>query len=148
MKKYKREDELYSSIANFLIAGVFFKYIIGSSLIAITLIGYLNYQNHAYDHIRVFAQSADQDSFLSYFNRENVAFNLTLETESEKHEYKNVKTPYSIKIPKGERIKVEVKAESKFICCTLKNGGSSVAGSLEKQMKLERIANHFKINCP
>ena len=147
MKTYKREDKLYSSIAHFLIFGFLFKYLIVLSLILTSIVGFLNYQNHAYDHIRVVAQSSNPDSFFSYFDRDNVSFDLKLETENQKLNFENIQTPFSMKIPKGERIKVQLSSDSKFICCSLRNAGSSVAASNEKEMKLERIENQFKINC-
>lgn len=147
MKLYKKEDKLYSSIANFLIVGSFLRYIFSFTIIIASVVFFLNYQKHSYDHIKVIAQSSNQDSFFSFLDRETVSFNLSIETEDREYNFKNVSTPYSIKIPKGERIKVELNSDSKFICCKLKSGNSSVAGSLEKEMELERINNRFKIIC-
>ena len=148
MKTYKREDKLYSSLAEFLIIGALSKLIVSFTILILALLAFLNYQNQAYDKIIVIAQSENPDSFFSFLDRENVYFNMTYETEDEKIDLKNIKTPYFIKIPKGERIKVELNSDSKFICAKLKSAGSSVAGSLENSMKLERNGKNFKINCP
>jgi len=135
MKTYKKEDQLYSRIANFLIVGTFLKFILSFLLIIISVFAFPNYQNHADDHIKVIAQSSNQDSFFSFLDRDNVCFDLNLETEDRQYHFKNIRTLYSIKIPKGERIKVEVNSDSKLICCKLKNSGSSIASSYETKNK-------------
>lgn len=148
MHTYKKEDKLYMSIRKFIYVGAFLKYFFSISLIVGSILSFLSYQNHAYDHINVFAHNGEENSFITYLRSEAVSFDLTLTTDNEEVKYENLKTPYSIKVPKGEQIKVLVKADSKMICCRLENGGSSVSGGLSNEMKLERIDNRFKIECP
>lgn len=135
-------------IRKFIYVGACLKYFFSLAIIVGSILSFLSYQNHAYDHIRVFAHNGEENSFITYLRSDPVSFDMTLTTYNEEIKFENLTTPYSIKVPKGEQIKVLVNADSKLICCKLKNGGSSVAGGLSHEMKLERIDNRFKIECP
>ena len=116
-------------------------------LVTGTTFFFLSYQQNAFDHITVFAYEEDSNILQTFLQEEAIGFDLLLETEDQKIQLTELQTPYRLKVPKGEKIKVKITADSKNITCKLKNGSSSVAGSTEKDIVLERIGNRFKVQC-
>jgi len=114
MQSHKNSDHLIDSLRKFILIQSLTK-VIASYLFVFTLISSVFiYQKFAFDHIHISAEV------------EHASFDINVVSESLNITKTNLTTPYSVKIPKGEKIKVLVKNNSGKITGQLKNGFSAL----------------------
>jgi len=133
MHKYKRIDHLVNALNKFILLQAISRLLFFFLCIIIFSSSAFFYQKFAFDHIKVYATD------------ERAVFDLKVSSEFENFSAMNLSTPFSIKVPKGDKIEVEITNNSERICGILKSGYSSLQIShSQHELKLTREKNYLK----
>jgi len=136
MNTYKRMDHLIDAMGKFILLHAFSKVLFVTTIIILFSSSTILYKKFAFDHIKVHA--VDEQAF----------FDLKVTSEFQEFSSRNLSTPYSIRIPKGEKIEVEITNNSARICGILKSGNSSLQISHSiYELKLQRDGHYLQGGC-
>lgn len=127
-KTYKSANLLFAQTARFLILESATKLLILFMALTVGIGVTIKHHQNAFDYIEVVATNNHQNPVFSIFDQKISSFDLTIQLDESNVEYKNQTTPFKLKVLKGEKIHMEVKAIQGTLDCSLKNGSYGVLG--------------------